>query len=783
MRASALILCGLAQRALFAASLAALACCCFAVLAPGPARADIFGGISLVSVGSVDGGPAEQVEYAHDATISANGRYVAFDGSIGGVTGVWRRDLTTDAIEQVAGGGSSHPSLSADGQYVSFTTDEGARLPELSHGTADAAPSPEPQNVYVRDMANAPAVDAGEEAARAPGARAFEVVSAQSGSEQPLRYTETRGEVDAGSSAVGRSAISADGREVVFITGTISNLVPYPALEEEERGRGETPVPHTPRGEVAVRYLDSGTTELVSRCRSACGQGAATGAAEPVTTAVQEGQAYGGGFEGASISADGNAVAWDGYNVGQQAPLLSAESLPADYSEPLWRQLPASANETRRVSGGSVPEEPACVASGETSVPSKSDNPADPCQGPFEIEANAEGHNKGFLGGSGVPGSSASATPQLSADGQRVAFVSEAVTLAEGLDFDRLGAGNHRDLFVSDMARGLTRAQALEQITEEGVEVAAEDGAVADFAISPDGTQVAFSTIRTTFPLGEPSLVSAAPPQPGINEMYDADLGNGTITLVTHGYEGGVSTQPHRSRPLEEDPYEAGIGEQLGALSPEFDEGGQTLVFTSTADNLVYGDGNTPAGTEPVLTAADGADVFDVQRIAFHPQPAPQQISPPPPFTTSPAWTIGAEASSRRDGTVVVSVRVPGAGRLAVSAHGQVLVTKTVGRGRHARRSKPKLATRGVAFAKSVAVAPEGELMTVVLRLGRSYAGLAERAGGFSATVDLSFAASGEPTLDETLPVIFAKPRHATRKAKRAARRASHRRTSVRGKR
>ena len=42
--------------------------------------------------------------------------YVAFDGSVGGVTGVWRRDLATDAIEQVAGGDAELPSISEDGQ-------------------------------------------------------------------------------------------------------------------------------------------------------------------------------------------------------------------------------------------------------------------------------------------------------------------------------------------------------------------------------------------------------------------------------------------------------------------------------------------------------------------------------------------------------------------------------------------------------------------------------------------------------------------------------------------
>ena len=42
----------------------------------------------------------QQADYAHDPAISGNGRYVAFDGSFGGLTGVWRRDLQTGAVHR-----------------------------------------------------------------------------------------------------------------------------------------------------------------------------------------------------------------------------------------------------------------------------------------------------------------------------------------------------------------------------------------------------------------------------------------------------------------------------------------------------------------------------------------------------------------------------------------------------------------------------------------------------------------------------------------------------------
>ena len=115
---------------------------------------------------------------------------------------------------------------------------------------------------------------------------------------------------------------------------------------------------------------------------------------------------------------------------------------------------------------------------------------------------------------------------------------------------------------------------------------------IAEFTISPDGTQIAFTTRRTQFPLSAPAFVSAPAPEPGLSELYDADLANSTLTRVTQGYEGGPSEQPHVRRPQEEDQYGSLRG--AGAASPAFTGDGGELVFSSTASNLAFGDGNTP---------------------------------------------------------------------------------------------------------------------------------------------------------------------------------------------
>jgi hypothetical protein len=805
-------------RAASALGLAGVLGCACAVSAPlvlaVSARADVFSPISLVSYGAVGGSAfVQQAEYAHDSAISADGRYVVFDGAIGGVTGVWRRDLDTGAIEQVAGGDAAMPSISENGQYVSFTTDEGASLPEITHTQPDLVPRREGVDVYRRDMDVEPAAAAAEEATRLAGERAFLAASVPSGSEEPLRYAGA-GETG-GSYAAGRSAMSANGNEVVFITASVSNLVAYPQLEAEERADGETPGPHTPAGQVAVHDFENGATELVSRCSFECGEGAAAGAAEPVVAGEAESKPVGavtlgaasfpkhgrdGSWPGASISADGTTVAWIGENVAEQAPTLAQEGLEAVYEEPLWRRLPAAANQTRRVTGGSDPEAPGCAASGETQLARGSENAGDPCQGPFVRETAG-----GEKGGGMIKGSATDFTPRLSANGEEVAFGSNARLIVEGYDFNRGEEGNPTDLFVASMRPGLTRDQALTQVTEAGSPASdAESEPVNDFEISPDGQQLAFSTLRTLFTLGWPTPVSAPLPEIGIDELYDADLGDGTLTRVTHGYEGEgeQSQQPYTTTSQETgDPYKALPGEpdELGALTPDFSGDGHQLVFSSTAANLVYGDGNSPSEPVDCCVAGDGSDVFSVTRVQFPGEPPAQSISPPPQLALGPAWRLGLTVRSRPDGSVLLYVSVPGAGSVRAGARGSVVVgpasgaraAHRTGRGRgssaHAHtRARAGAAKKGKASPRALATrtlatravaAKRAGLTTLALTLTHRYAALARKRGGQSAIVTVTFTAPGHAALRETISVTFRRTAAKKKKTKKARARktAAHR--------
>jgi hypothetical protein len=772
---------------------------------PGMACADVFGSISLVSQGTLPGAiEPQQVNYAHDTAISGNGQYVAFDGSFAGRTGVWRREVQTGEVQPVAVGaqieGSEScatessgaqspcnaelPSISETGQYVSFTTT--APLASLQDGNKGP-------DVYVRDMNVATSsqqskpCEEEERAITGPGESCpFTLASAVDGGTQALTYgyasavgepRRSSEEEHYGSLASGRSALSADGRHVVFVTTATSDLLPAkpPAL---------TGTPETPALQVVVRDLDTRATQLVSVAYDpATGAPAVnleTGGPEPVSGA-EDSSVYGalytpGGAPpafpfgsraykmtppvGASISADASTVAWLGQDVSEQARMLPGETVTSDYTEPLWRRIAdGPATVTRRVTGGSDPTNPACIASGETVLPEPA-SAADPCQGPFTTPPMTNAGT--WSGGIGDD------VPQLSANGTTVAFLATATRLSRGSNFGvEVGAGPS-DLYVVNMQEGLSRDQALEPLTEfssNQVANLAEHAPILDLGISPDGGQVAFTTMRTQFPLGSPAYVTAPAAVPGLLELFDVDLVDHTLTRVTQGFEGGPSEQPHIEGEANRDPYPI----EAGALSPSFSDDGDTLAFSSTASNLVYGDGNTPPNDGSITF--DGSDAFVVSRTLFPSTPTPQDVSSAPGPSLAPAWTLGVTALSRTNGSVLLYVQAPGAGTLRAGAQSAVVIQspRAVRNARHA--SAARALERGHVATRTVATRatdPKGAgLQALTLALAPLYRSLAGARGGLSATVNLVFTSPGRPTLRQSIAVTF------LRKAKRSKGRSS----------
>jgi hypothetical protein len=218
-------------------------------------------------------------------------------------------------------------------------------------------------------------------------------------------------------------------------------------------------------------------------------------------------------------------------------------------------------------------------------------------------------------------------------------------------------------------------------------------------------------------------------------------------------------------------------------------------VFSSTAANLVYGDGNSPSEPVDCCQAGDGSDVFAVTRVQFPSDPPPQSISPQPQPMLGAAWRLGVTARSRSDGSVLLYVRVPGAGSVRAGAQGSVVVESAAGaRAAHRARtghgsSAHARARAGVAkkvSAKAVvtrtlatrAVAAKGPgLTTLTLTLAHQYAALARKHGGLSATVIVTFTAAGHKTLRESIHVTFRRTISGSGKKKKHA--AAHK-TAVR---
>ncbi|HEY4779818.1 MAG TPA: hypothetical protein VIH47_09525 [Solirubrobacterales bacterium] len=494
-------------------------------LAPAaPAAAD-FGSIQLASKSAT-----EQADEAVDPVLSADGRYLAFQGAIGGLSGVFRKDLQTGAVAAVAaasayeeepGADAAAPSISADGRYVSFTT----------AAPLDAADDTQPgsRDVYVADMDAAPP--------------SYELASALDGSSQAL---------DGNSVASPRVALSADGRKVVFVNG----------------------------GQVYLRDLDSRETTLVSVNR------------DPGTGAMEPGVPVPGGavlessvlplLSGAALSADGTTVAWVGTHLPAQVPLLADEAqtiseLDANgsfpYDEPLWRRVADGPTApTRRIVGGGDPLAPGCPPGGTLADAA--------CQGPFVgITSKGDALNSatGWLGLQKVDG-----VPQLSADGRTVALIGNP-TEASNVFLVNMSGGLDRKQAVRQLTRQVPIDPADEASVANREPFVPLNGHIYDLTISPDGQRIAFATARQQFPLAPPNLIGSPPAQLGLVELYLLNLDGETLRRVTHG-DGGANEASLAS---------TGTGlDGVGATAPSFGAGGRLISFASTASNLVEGDGN-----------------------------------------------------------------------------------------------------------------------------------------------------------------------------------------------
>jgi hypothetical protein len=675
---------------------------------PAAARA-AYTGPQLLS-----GTSSQEFAEADGPALAGDGEWIAFQGTVSGVPGVYRRNLVTGETDLVAGGNAESPSISADGSVVAFTTTQ--VLDPTDEPVADRGCG----EVYVRNMNVTPA--------------RYTLAAALDGTGTGILFsgcsTNGNGFPATGAQAAPGVALSDDGNEVAFTVDSPSNL-----------GLAAGAAATVPASQVAVRNLAAQRTTIVSVTPQ--GQPTPGGGAYPSTTslgvspsAAAEGD--GGlsvarrpeGDSTAAISGDGTTVAWLGTDVPAQVPgatdvvpgMTGRSGVnPTDpagqEAEPLWRRIADGAGaQTVRLMAGSGLD---FYSYGKYYA-----QQALPLEG-----GTSEGTSLG--------------APSLSDNGQRVALLADApppASLAAVQADPAYASALPADAYVVDVADGV--APRVTPVTEVGNYVAAAPatGAVTAVSISPDGGELALETARTQFALASPALITPPTQYAAITDTYAVNLSAGTMQLLTATFDGSPADG------------------NSGLLS--FDDAGD-LSAASEAGNLFYGDVNP---TSP--------EVYLYGFIPTTGTVAAGWISSLPGSATALPnliWTLGATAAARRDGTVVVSARVPGPGTLRATARAQLQTTDPTSRGAgtHAARVAPTRRPRRHhrpapgrplpvrVVARAGRTVRGAAIDRVVLHLGRRFRALAASPDGLYATVTVDFTAAGHPALAQQVPVTF----------------------------
>ncbi len=684
-----------------------------------------------------------QFDHANAPALAGGGRYVVFQGSLAGVSGVYRRDLDGGTVEPVAvadpgdpaisAPDAAAPSVSADGQYVAFTTTADLEPEHVPAG--GGRPEGEPAvdagcpEVYVRNM---------QLPASAPGA--YTLVAAVNGGGQGIVFAggcppAKGGFAIAGAQAAPAVAMSADGRSVVFTVLSASDL----ASAGAQAG--------TPPSQVAVRDLATQTTTLVSA--TPAGAPTSGGGAYPSeqaerhlspptsseTPIAQEEVTD----STAAISGDGSTVAWLGTNVPAQVPGSAAEIEADTYHEtearpaanevePLWRRVADGPSAfTRRLMAGAgldmfySPEEPGEIVTAGTLV------------GTLTVPAF-------------VP-------PALSENGESVALISNAPRPPAVRSVELVGKIPTTDAYLvhaDDDPAAAVRVTPLTETPNYDATPAAL-GYIANIAISPGGGRVAFDAQRTEFVLPSLALVSPPVSYTDDGEIYEANLTLGTLQRVSATYDGAQPTGA------------------AGLLA--FGENERLLAFASRATNLFYGDAVkapevylTEEASSEVPAATEGVGV------------APEE---PLPHGES---RLDATAVALPDGRVRVHARTPGAGTLTVAARSQLPGVGTAQPAKHSRATRRSRARRGRSVSAARVprlldrtvgravgrVRASGEL-TLTVSIAAPYRSLVDGRGLY-AVLRVSFAAPGRRSLVAEIPVTF----HRVVRARRTANRRGH---------
>ena len=415
---------------------------------------------------------------------------VLISGSAAGAGGAVEpsTELVSRSGDGAGGDGNSlAPSISADGRYVAFSS--------RAKNFSPAAKSGKPQ-VYVRDTETGVTT----------------LVSRASGADGAVA------EYDAYD-----PSISADGRYVAFVSSAES-------LSPDDVATSD----------VFVRDLATATTTLVSRATGLAGVAAGAESYEP------------------SISADGRHVAF-----ASRADNLSSEGTGPGSADIFVRDLDSGVTElvsrASGVAGALASESYAPSISGDgryvafNSPSALSPEDFDEPSFPMDVFVRDRSTATTILvsrksGAAGAPGDVQSETPAISADGQHIAFVSDAKLTGQ--------RGYGRNVFVRDIVAGTTK---LASVGDEG----RAGDAKRNPSISADGRYVAFQTRG--------------------NELSPVDA-DGRVDVFVRDMQKGLTVTASRAS------GRLGVPADAAAFDASISADGSFVAFDSRATNLSAAD-------------------------------------------------------------------------------------------------------------------------------------------------------------------------------------------------
>jgi Tol biopolymer transport system component len=440
---------------------------------------------------SVDSAGAQATGSSDKTSISADGRYVAFEsaasnlvsGDTNGLTDVFVHDRQSGATERMsvnsAGAQGNNvsldPSISADGRYVAFWS----RATNLVSGDTNGA-----WDVFVHDRQSGATERASVDSTGVQG-------NGDSGGQLPFHIVPS---------------ISADGRYVAFWSDA-SNLV-----------SGDTNAAR----DVFVHDRQSGATERVS-----------------VDSVGVQGN---GTSERPSISADGRYVAFQSAATNLVSGDTNGESDVFVHD----RQSDATglvSVDSVGAQGNGQSGAPSISADGRYVVFSSSATNLVSTDTNGESDIFVHDRQSGAtelvsVDSPGVQGNSDSWEPWISANGRYVAFWSYATNLVSG------DTNGFWDVFVHDRQSGVTERVSVDSGGAQGI-----GGGSEDHSISADGRYVAFQSSATNLVSGDtngrPDIFVrdrgvAAPTVSSVSPDHGPNTGNTSVTIQGMGFEDAI---------------------------------------------------------------------------------------------------------------------------------------------------------------------------------------------------------------------------------------------------